>query len=439
MAYEISEQRLDDLVRYLIDAYPVVLGRACPISPADVRAELKRALERFEAPDVRIRAILGVALEEAKATSRPLEGFEFLRRFRLRDELELRARVRDALGFEPMKPKSKGPHPMDEEELLREFERYERVEEGRTENTARSHKESIASFRAFLGARHTKLREAAREDVLAWKEWLLETRENSARTVNVRLAGVKALYGFMEVAELIDRDPSRHVRFLPEQVKRMTVLTAGEIDAILEAIDRETPGGLRDYFLIAFLFATGGRIGEVTSLTTRDIDLVRGTVTFRSRKNREDNVIALTESCVGLLRRYLDLVRPLFVVQAQPGFEDRVILSTRGRSLDRSNISRIVKRYARLARVEKHVSSHTFRRSVATILANNGMPAELLKLFLGHRRLDTTLRNYIAYSEEGQRRALEEYHPLAEGRDVPFAKRFGRKLIEERGHHAPKE
>ena len=88
MAFETSDTKLDDLVRYLADAYPVVLGRACPIPPADVRAELRRALERFEPADLRVRAILGLALEEARVASRPLEGFDFLRRFRLREELE---------------------------------------------------------------------------------------------------------------------------------------------------------------------------------------------------------------------------------------------------------------------------------------------------------------------------------------------------------------
>ena len=260
------DQKLDDLVRYFLDAYPLVLGRTCPIAPTDVRAELARALERFEPPEARIRALLAAALDEAKAAARPIESLDFLGRFRLREDLEHRARVRDALGLEPMKPKEKGgPQPMEEEEeeILREFERFERVEDGRTENTVKSHRESIASFRAFLAARHTKLREATREDVLSWKESLLD-RGNSARTVNVRLAGVKALYRFLELSDLIERDPSRVVRFLPEQHKRMSILTAGEVDRILEAIDRETPGGLRDYFLLAFLFATGGRIGEVT-------------------------------------------------------------------------------------------------------------------------------------------------------------------------------
>lgn len=382
------------------------------IPPAELREGIRRALAELEPPERRLRAILEAALYEAKAHGTLIEGFAFVRRMRLREGIELRSLVREALGLAALEPKVTPAHPMEEDEMLREFERYVRVEEGRADNTVRSYRQSIAGYRAFLAARYVKLREATRQDILAWKESLLE-RGNSTRTVNVRLAGVKALYRFLELESLLERDPADKVRFMPEQKKRMSVLTPSEVDRLLAAIDRETPGGLRDYFLVAFLFATGGRIGEVTRLRVGDIDLARATVTFRTRKNKEDNVVALTEESLGLLRRYLETVRPTFAARAQDGYEGYVILSFRGRPLDRSNISRILKRYTKVAGISKHVSSHTLRRSVATILANNGMPAELLKLFLGHRSIDTTLRNYVVYSQDGQRRALEEFHPLA--------------------------
>jgi len=102
-------------------------------------------------------------------------------------------------------------------------------------------------------------------------------------------------------------------------------------------------------------------------------------------------------------------------------------LSLRGRPMSRSYISRIIKRYSRLAKIDKDISSHTLRRSVSTIMANNGMSAEMLQLFLGHKSIDTTLKNYIVYSQTGQRRALEEFHPLAEGRMRPRRTRKRRK------------
>ncbi|MFC1708299.1 tyrosine-type recombinase/integrase, partial [Planctomycetota bacterium] len=374
-----TKHKLDDLVRFFTEAYPVALGRPCVIPAAELHAALAQELAGMRTREDRLERILAAALDEAKTAGRAIEGMGFLRRFRLREEIDLRSRVRESLGYAPLEREAERPHPMEEEEILREFERHARVEEGRAENTVRSYAESIASYRAFLAARGMKLREATRADLLAWKESLLD-RGNSTRTVNVRLAGVKALYRFMAVAKLGDRDPTQYVRFMPEQTKRMTILTPDEVDQMLGVIDMESPGGLRDYFLIAFLFATAGRIGEVTGLRVQDIDLRRGTVTFRGRKNKEDNVVCLTRESAELLRHYLQHVRPIFAAKAKDGYEDLVILSLHGRRFDRSNVSRTLKKYAKLAGIEKHVSSHTFRRSIATILANNGMPAELLKV-----------------------------------------------------------
>jgi integrase/recombinase XerD len=131
----------------------------------------------------------------------------------------------------------------------------------------------------------------------------------------------------------------------------------------------------------------------------------------------------MTEALTLLLKRYLELVRPVFAVKAKPGCEELVFLSHNGMRLDRSPISRMLKQYEKIAGIEKRVSSHTFRRSVATVLANNGMPAELLRVFLGHKNINTTLNNYVAYSEEAQRRALEDYHPLATERTLPLGDR----------------
>ncbi len=51
------------------------------------------------------------------------------------------------------------------------------------------------------------------------------------------------------------------------------------------------------------------------------------------------------------------------------------------------------------------------------------MPAEMLKVFLGHRNINTTLNHYVCYSAESQRRAMEDFHPLALGKLLPPTER----------------
>jgi len=418
MSETTTERTAPELGRYLKELHLALIGRPCGVADLALSEEIARTLTTLEPPSERLRGVITIALEELKGAGEMLESIGFLRRFALRERIVTRALVREALGLKVAGPTDAGEAPIAEEELLSRYIRHLKVEEGRTEHTMLSYRQSIAAFRAFLSKRYLKLKETTREDILAFKEGLLE-KGNCPKTVNLRIAALRSLYGFLVITKELEEDPTRYVRKLPEERKRLSVLTPGEVDRFIQAIDRSTPGGLRDYAMVILLFASGGRIGEVTSLKVEDIDLKRGVLTFRKRKNKEDNQVSMTEALTDLLRRYLELVRPIFAAKAKSGHEDLVFLSHHGLPLDRSPVSRALKLYARAAGITKHVSSHTFRRSIATVLANNGMPAELLRVFLGHRNINTTLNNYIAYSDEAQRRALEDYHPLATERTLP--------------------
>jgi integrase/recombinase XerD len=213
-----------------------------------------------------------IALEELKAAGVMLESVGFLRRFTLRERIATRALVREALGLKAAGPTTPAEPPIAEEELLQRYIRHLKVEEGRVEHTIVAYRQGIAAFRAFLAKRYLKLKEATREDVLAFKEELLE-KGNCAKTINLRMAALRSLYSFLFITREVEIDPMRNVRKLPEERKRLAVLTPGEVDRFIKAIDRTTPGGLRDYALVILLFATGGRIGEVTTLRVQDIDL----------------------------------------------------------------------------------------------------------------------------------------------------------------------
>jgi integrase/recombinase XerD len=52
-------------------------------------------------------------------------------------------------------------------------------------------------------------------------------------------------------------------------------------------------------------------------------------------------------------------------------------------------------RFARLARLQKKVTAHVLRHTVATTLLFNGCPIGHIKELLGHERLDTTCRYYL--------------------------------------------
>jgi len=195
-----------------------------------------------------------------------------------------------------------------------------------------------------------------------------------------------------------------------------------EIEQLVSAIDLERPSGFRDYTMVLLFCATGARLGEVIRLKVQDIDFARGVVTYKSRKNKDDAQIVLTPNVQAVFKHYLAKVRPKLLKKVKnPEWRDMFMLSSHGRPFHRGSVSNLLALYGKKAGLEKHVSAHTFRRSIATTLANNGMPAELLKVFLGHRSINTTLNHYVVYADEAQRRAVEDYHPMALGKLLPDA------------------
>ena len=400
-----------DLTRYFLEAHQIVLGVPCPVPAERVEAEISEALRILESPAGRLRAVLTFAVEASNVRGEPVRSLRFLRRFAFGDRIGIRKQAIDSMrgGREASPPPET---PMEEEDLVEGFLVHLKIEEGKARHTIRTYAESIAVFRAFIGEHRIGLRDVAREDIIRFKGYLME-RGNSPQTVNARLAAVRAFYNYLVLVREIETDPTRGIRRVPEHHKKLPILTADEVQRMLNVIDTDTILGARNHLLITMLFATGARIGELVNLRLPDIDQTRWTVTFRERKNKHDLSVPLPEPSIPILKNYLANVRPDLAAMAEPETADLLFFSKKGNRISRSNISRTIRGIAKRAGIEKQVSSHTFRRSVATIMANRDMPAELIRTFLGHRSINTTLKNYIAYSDEAQRRALEEFHPLS--------------------------
>jgi len=212
----------------------------------------------------------------------------------------------------------------------------------------------------------------------------------------------------------------RFIKRLKVEHRSQTVLTVKEIEQILGAIDTTTVTGLHDYTMIVLFCATRARLGEVSRLKLADVDFEHGVVTYRERKNDDDAQVAITPNVEAVLKRYLEKARPKLLKRVRnPEHQDCFIISRSGRPFHRGAVSNLIALIARKAGLQKNVSAHCFRRSIGTALANNGMPAELLKVFLGHRSINTTLNHYVFYAEESQRRAVEDFHPLALGKLLP--------------------
>jgi integrase/recombinase XerD len=125
-------------------------------------------------------------------------------------------------------------------------------------------------------------------------------------------------------------------------------------------------------------------VSEVSRLRWSEIDLERRSVRIWRGKGRKDRIVILPESLlalVGGLRAAVPMGQE-FIFPSEDGRS--------GRHLSPRTIQRVVENSARLAKIDKHVTPHSFRHSFATHLLKNGTDIRLIQKLLGHANLETT-------------------------------------------------
>jgi integrase len=228
----------------------------------------------------------------------------------------------------------------------------------------------------------------------------------SASSAKMARSVVSGLGGFAVRQDLLEHNPARDLTLITRQRKKpAATLTLGELRDLRAQLVTDEFAVSHDLVdLISFLMATGLRIGEAIALTWDAVDLDEGTVEVRG------TVIRLTGQ--GLLLKpkpktkagYRTLLLPIWCVdmlrarhqQRRRGAEakDPVFASMGGRLRDPKNTNRDLRRaYDTAGRPE--ISSHAFRRSVATAMDAAGLTARMAADQLGHEKISMTADVYF--------------------------------------------
>jgi integrase/recombinase XerD len=176
---------------------------------------------------------------------------------------------------------------------------------------------------------------------------------------------------------------------LPAPRRQPRVLTAGQVQAILDACEH-----LRDRLLFAVLFDSGVRIGEALGLRHEDLAVAERqvTVTLRVNDNRA-RVKGGTPRTIPVSAELLRLNADYLHGEYGQLDSDYVFVNLwgqpRGRPLAYPAVYDLVGRLRR--RTQIRFGPHQFRHAYATWLLRNGAGMETAKTLLGHRSLATTL------------------------------------------------
>ena len=164
-------------------------------------------------------------------------------------------------------------------------------------------------------------------------------------------------------------------------------ISTDEVDRVLAACDAESEYGLRERAVVLLLARLGLRAGEVIRLRVDDIDWARGCVLVQAGKTHRERSLPLSQEVGEALAVYLHQARPESIhrelfLRWRPPF----------RPLCRSvSICTLVQTLLKRAGISVHrPGAHTFRHSLATGMAINGVPFKAIADVLGHGSLAST-------------------------------------------------
>ncbi|MFP4178260.1 MAG: tyrosine-type recombinase/integrase, partial [Acholeplasmataceae bacterium] len=196
----------------------------------------------------------------------------------------------------------------------------------------------------------------------------------------------------------------------PKQKKTLPkVLAIHEVVALLEAIDRTKPLGLRNLALLELIYGSGLRVSELLSIEIEDIHLNNAYVTVRGKGDKE-RIVPISDMAVIALRNYIVDGRPKLL---DPLNRTNVLfLNQKGRGLSRQGFFKVLRKLADKAGIESDCSPHTLRHSFATHLLENGLDLRTLQLLLGHEDISTT-QIYTHIDQKRIKSVYDRTHPRA--------------------------
>ncbi|MDJ0841896.1 MAG: tyrosine-type recombinase/integrase [Acidobacteriota bacterium] len=300
------------------------------------------------------------------------------------------------------------------EQAIQDFLFHCQYEKNLAEKTLSAYRTDLTQFNQYiLAGRHSrKIGEIGKETLRAYLKHLSNLA--GPKTVKRKFATLNALFHFLEMEDSIVVSPFRKLQIriileqrLPhvltradiQQLWRYLYQKAGRIGANPKPRERLL---LRDVAIFEMLFATGMRVAEVAGLTRDDVDLEEGTVRVFGKGRRERLIPICEPEVLSCLARY----RQLTADRPSRSF----FMNYKGQSMTEEAIRLLVKKHTARAGLEKKVTPHTFRHTVATLLLENGVNMRYIQALLGHSNISTT-QIYARVNALAQREVLGKQHP----------------------------
>lgn len=275
-------------------------------------------------------------------------------------------------------------------ELLETFLSAKKIE-GCSDKTIHYYQSSIVKLLKGLSK---SIKEICTNDIRRYLAEIQEKNNLSKVTIDNLRRIFSSFFSWLEDEDYIAKSPVRRIHKVRTDTLVKEVLSDENIETLRDSCNES-----RDLAMIDLLLSTGVRVGELVKMNRADIDFQERQCKVFGKGNKEREVYFNARTKIHL-QRYLesrtDDNPALFVTLSKP--------HTR---LTISGVEVRLRKMGKVVHIDK-VHPHKFRRTLATMAIDRGMPIEQVQKLLGHVRIDTTL-HYAMVNQQNVKIAHRKY------------------------------
>lgn len=279
-------------------------------------------------------------------------------------------------------------------------------------HTVDAYGRDVLAFYAFLAKEGATADEV---DVMLIRNYLSEelargvTRKSCCR----RLSALRKFYAYLHDQGYLKENVFTYISS-PKKEKRLPrVLFAEQVQRLLKAnAERTDLLADRDKAILALLFTSGVRAGELVAIEIDDLDLRNRTVRILGKGDKE-RIVPFTQGTAALLGKYEDGLRKILIARNKKDIGiTAFFVNARGQRLTTRGLEYIIRRIENRTGLPYRLHPHLFRHTFATHLLEQGADLRVIQELLGHESLDTT-QVYTHVTTQAMKHQFLSAHPRA--------------------------
>ncbi|GLB53850.1 tyrosine recombinase XerC [Neptunitalea chrysea] len=290
---------------------------------------------------------------------------------------------------------------------IKDYEFYLKIERGLSENSVNNYIFDIRKLEKYLldSSINSLPLTISQEEIQQFIYTV--SKEVQASSLARLISGLKNFFSYLVFEDLRQDNPVELIESPKTGRKLPDVLSIGDIDSLINAIDLSKPEGQRNKAILETLYGCGLRVSELLDLSISDLYFEEGFIKVTGKGNKQ-RFVPISNTAIKHINLYLNELRCHLTID--PKFSDIVFLNRRGKKLSRAMIFTIIKQLAVKINLDKKISPHTFRHSFATHLLQNGANLRAIQQMLGHSSITTT-EIYMHIDRQHLSEVIHTYHP----------------------------